>query len=541
MASDDDDPVAIDSSDEFDRYVASFRQRTCGPENRDLPMQTSETPESDSVDSDQISLSRRGFTVATAAAAASAATAGTAAAADGPSIDWTLDESPTPALRPDATEVEEASPDDPLAYVADDGSDASLADYGGRVRPRSSDSDPHNPFSFAPDNVASPEFSEFPRGATDADDDPISALDPSRWTGVDAALSLSETTPASGGDGLRIESSGLSSGSTATAEFSEFSIDSGPERKYLQLVLDVRSLSGSAEIRLKDDSGVVATGTIDSAADPSTTSTIAASTGATVYQTQVGELASPTTIQSVVVAILDGDATIDILALNLEKETSWTFGSREVTNADGEVETEDITEPTGETSFSDLSTMDIADPTITPLSVETEYLPTESSTTEVDPADPAYDTGVESVANLEVPTAYALTHTGSIDMVLTPGVSGDQYVDLAAGTSTDPVEDMSGLDDVSTSDYTGTVSTAAADAEVNMLTGIGTSEVAVVDLRLDLMSDQLSAMDSGGVAGFTGGGSGGFLQSPMGFVSAIVAGVGGYVAIARGWIGSLLS
>jgi hypothetical protein len=455
----------------------------------------------------------------------------------------------TPIPRASTTvEVEGVDPaGDPLAFVEDDGTETSLSNYGASIEETPTDADgneqPNNPFTLRADYLDVAEYSAFPRDRTDVNDEPISALDSSFWSTTSSEASVADYTPASGGAGLEFSTSGLAAGSTAGIEFTEVDITSGVSRKELQLVLNVSSLGGTAEVRVGDGT-TWATGTIDTAADGSLDSTIATSTGQWVtYQVSIGALDDTLDhISTVQVRAIDGDATISIAALNVERESKWSFGSREVweTSDETNIVTEEAVEPVGTFSIASLSSLDdvFSGGAINPVAVDVEYWPTETSVEAGDPSNPAYDEGLEIVDNIEIPSAYDLSH-GSIAVDLELGMNPSQWSTLESVTG---LSETITIEDVSSETFTDQSSgldTAESGDDV-ALGSASSGAIVAIHQKLDVTSDQLSEIESGGVAGYAGGGGGGFFSTPMGLLSTVAGGVVAYLAIARGWITSIL-
>jgi hypothetical protein len=495
-------------------------------------------------------MKRRTFMLAVAATAATAAGAGQVSARSSPELNGDSDLTPIPYAATDV-EIEGVDPGgDPLGFVEDDGAESSLEEYGGTVEQTPTDADgndqPHNPFTLRADYIDADEYSAFPRDRTDSNDDPISGLDASFWSTTSSEAAVADTTPASGGPGLEFSTSGLADGSTAGIEFTEVDITSGVSRKELQLVVSISSLGGTADVRVGDGS-TWATATIDSAADPDAVGTIATSTGdGIVFQSDVGELSSSLDqISTIQIRAHDGDATIEVAALNVERESKWSFGDREEweTSDNENIVTAEYVEPVGSYSIADLSTLDdvFTGGAINPVTVGVEYYPTSTDYETTDPADPAYDSKLEVVDNIEIPSAYELSH-GSIGVKLDLGMSPSQWITLEskAGLS-DPIE-LGDREDTSFTDQSGPLDTASVDDTIS-IGSASSGEYFAVNQGLDVTADQLEEIEGGGGATtgyFSGGGGGGFLSTPMGIVSTIGTGLAAYVAIARGWVGRLL-
>lgn len=348
-------PRGIDGSDEFFAYLERLRETwSASPHNAGRPTDTglesasrmSTSTPAERTES-QPTISRR-RAMQSAAAGIVVLAAGTPVAAASEPLD------------PDA----EVGSGDPLAYVADDGTETTLTATGYAVRERPAEDEPHNPLSLSADRIDTAEFTDFPRGVTDSDDNPISALDAAYWTLSSSSISATNTTPESGGSGLTISASGLSSGTTETARFTDVAVDSGALRKQLQVGVNIVSLASgtTVEIAAEGKGGTQATAVIDPAAtDTSRIDLIANATGTgIVYQVQLGELVSDMDgVNAIEIAINDADAEIELFALNTERESAWTLGETEVWNSEDEViETNTIEEPSGTYSIATFDSLD---------------------------------------------------------------------------------------------------------------------------------------------------------------------------------------
>ncbi|GAB7011789.1 hypothetical protein JCM18549_00600 [Halolamina salina] len=173
-----------------------------------------------------------------------------------------------------------------LDYVDNDGNIKSFTEEFGAVlaEPPEADDETHNPVGFHPSEIDTSEYTAFPRDVTrtnaDGEEEPVSALDAQEWT-TDASSTAGSITVGDAEDALTVSTSSQTSGDVASATFSNFTIDSGEQRKMLQLVLDVNTLEASAVVNVKavDAGGASVVTTIDSAADSAAESTIATTQG----------------------------------------------------------------------------------------------------------------------------------------------------------------------------------------------------------------------------------------------------------------------
>lgn len=224
-----------------------------------------------------------------------------------------------------------------------------------------------NPYTFSPAHINESEYRKFPRRS-----DNVTAIDSSEWSvsGTNAAkMAVSDEEVTNGVPGLNVSADGMLAGDTATATFENFTIESDENKRHFQHVLNVPELTADALItyKIEDSDGDYKELEINSSADANQDHVIANSTGSgIVVQPQLGDIATNTVgdgefndIEKVTITIVDGDATIISPALNLEKKSTWKFGTQAV-DTDGDGETDDtttLTEPTGEVSVQSLNSL----------------------------------------------------------------------------------------------------------------------------------------------------------------------------------------
>ncbi|WP_181691560.1 hypothetical protein [Natronomonas sp. LN261] len=511
----------------------------------------------DLIPDDVTTMTRRGALAAGAAGIATAAGVGTVGAQeanDGSALNFDVDVTPNPRAAAGLSIAEAGVEGSALEYVDDNGDEVSLSAVGGRIEERPTEGDPHNPISFSANELTAPEFEAFPRGETydesgdgDAETD-VSALDATHWSTTAAEASVSNYTPASGGKGINFSTSGVASGSEAGIRFEDVETSSGELRKWLQVGMTVVSNAGTMEFRVEDATGSTTTVVVGGSSpdwDPATGEP-------SVFQVQLGDVASSIdTIAALEVVAVDGDAEADIFALNLDRESAWTFGEREVTNSDDELETEQIEEPTGSISITSTETIgeEFSDGMIDGLSVDAEITAGGGPASDIEyeltePGNPAYDQRLTMIASIEIPTAFALSYE-SLSLEVENRLP-DQYSTVEVG---DGYADPQGLDDysdLSLSDVTTDVDGVEEGSAATVMSDPSVGNYAVVYIEADVTQGQLEEIESGAVVGWLGGsgGSGGgmwsFLSGPRAIIGGAVVGAVGYISSKAGLISSLL-
>jgi hypothetical protein len=111
-------------------------------------------------------------------------------------------------------------------------------------------SGPVNAYKYKASDVNATDFGAFPHSKDD-----VSALDASEWS-TDASstagsVSVSDVTTAPDVDAVQVSTSSQTTGDVAAASFSNFSVTSDVEKRYLQTVMDVSMLDAGAEVQLQ--------------------------------------------------------------------------------------------------------------------------------------------------------------------------------------------------------------------------------------------------------------------------------------------------
>jgi hypothetical protein len=509
----------------------------------------------------QARMGRRRFMQATAATATVAALGGVASAQES-EVNFGSDVVQNPIVQKDMT-IEEHTADmtSALEYINDSGELVSLADQGARVATNDEEDTAHNPVTLRADKFATDEYSAFPRGETyedaDGNEQDLSALDAQHWStdesGTAGSLTFETVSGANGADALHVSTSGQTSGDVAKAVLSDVEITSGIERKYLQLVASVDTLESGAVVyvRVRDSSSNVIAAKIDGSGDGTAVDVIATGTGAgQAYQSQLGEFStSLNDIVEVEIAVEGANADVTIPALNLDRESEWTYGEREFKNADDEIETETVSEPSGEFSITSLATLPevFRDGSIMDVMITAEFLASklpvaDRRTRWADSSVYDYANRLQTLVGFELPTAYALSYGSgkATDEVLLP----DQRYNEIGFSRESELPSWTDVDDdnVTWTDRTSQYESTDIGETVEITPSVSTGEVLVVFTDVFLSDDQrgtATTFSSGGGGAVMTGAGGGFLGSAASIIMTVAAGLTAYFSYAKGLIPGL--
>ena len=471
-------------------------------------------------------MTRRGAMLAGGALFATAMTAGTAAGEGDLTINYDSEFAHEPTAIGDVHVAEHRPEFDAFGYVADDDSErvlevASLAS-------REDEDEPNNPIRIRADMIDFDDGRAFPRDLThevDGDEEDGSALDAEFWTGDLATIE-------DDGDALRLQ------GSTGSATFDEFTIDSGEQRRILQLVANVDTLEvdASVDVEVVDAAGNSVIATIDSAADDAADATIATTQGSgVIYQHQIGDLDGGSeldTLEEIVVTVDGAEADVTIHALNLESSSRWEFGTREYVNDEDDLDDRTVYEQSGYfgiTSWSSLYDSDrLSDATV----YDVEYPDAELEATDVDVMTEDggrydYDTRLHAVYSWDLPSAYDLDIELSelVDEVAHP--SG-RYLTMEVTTDESDVVTVDDVDDVEWTSRTSSYTDASIGDEVSLSTTLDSADVFALHEDVLLTGDEASevAVTESALGGPTGREGGGFLSTILSVPGMILSGLG---------------
>ena len=442
-----------------------------------------------------------------------------------------------------------------LEYIDNDGNRVSLSSAGGIVATREESDEPHNPVALRADKIAHAELTDWPRGETyddgDDEDADVYALDATHWTvdesGTGGTLTVEDVDSPAGTTALHVAAADLAADDVATATFGEFeSISSGIARKYLQLVVTVDELPSETAVylRVKDDGGNAVETWIDADADSGADGTIATATGpGQVYQRELGELDGVDDLDEIAeveIAVEDGDVDLTLTALNLERESRWSLGSREYED-DDDVSTETVYEPsdvyevTGVDSLDD----DFGSATIHDLEVDVEFVASELGDDGADDwawyeDDLDYDYRLEHIVEWDLPTAYDLSYDDvSVrdEVRLRSGRYDSAGVLVGAPDETVEVDQLDDQD--GWSDEVSTYSDAGRGDEITLTTSPDGGERIWWHVETLHHDDEHDDATSEAAVGAGPTRSGGFIDPVLGVILSAIAGVLGYAAWVR--------
>jgi hypothetical protein len=505
----------------------------------------------DLIPDDVTTMTRRGALAAGAAGLATAAGVGTVAAQSSTVLDFSSDLTPAPWLTGTAT-IETVTPEmSDLGYINDSGETVSLSDSGGVVASREDADTPHNPTRIRADLIDSTEYTAFPRGETydesgdgDADTD-IRAVDATHWTVDNSSTAGSLSVADADGDALRVSTTGQTSGDTAVATFSDFTIGDGEARRYLQLVANVDLLEAGAivTVRVRDAASNTVEAMIDPSGDTSNANIIAAAQGDGIaYQTQLGELTGGPnldTIEELEIEVAEANADVVFEGINLERESRWSFGTREFVNADDDLETKTMREPVGYTGIASVDDLRETFPDADINSVEydvefrAEETPSDWWDLKVSTAERSdYPQRLEIAGGFEIPTAYELSISIS-DLYGMRTLAASRYDAWEFATGLDELPDLDDVEDISWTSRTESIRNGDLEAEQNLASTPTSDSVTGISINLQLEDDEVSSMTraagGGGGAAFSEGG--GFLSTLVGKVTAVIMGLAGALGL----------
>lgn len=249
--------------------------------------------------------------------------------------------------------------DSPLGYLDDSAEQANLADDGARVVEEADDTDePHNPFQLNVTQMNADGLYLWPRDETyeDEDDDEHDVVwySPDYYA-TDAEVTLSEDDNDVDGHVLNAVADGVGEIATATIDDEETDIDADfDERNYFSIIVRVNDLHTDGQIQfvIRDEDNNDVTLYIDDDMDSADDEVIATETGVHTAQVRLEDLDGSSDvgeIDSFHIEFHDEDADIDIFALDIGRPSRWEFGEVEEEDDDGDLETNTVYEPEGET------------------------------------------------------------------------------------------------------------------------------------------------------------------------------------------------
>ena len=411
-----------------------------------------------------------------------------------------------------------------------------------------------NPYHFVATDIDFSDGAGFPHAEAN-----VSAVDnETRWSidesSTAGSMAVLDSTTAPGVEALEVSTSSQTSGDTAVTAFSDVSVTSDAEKRYLQAMLDVNSLDTGAtvELRAVDSDGDYVATTISSDATASDDDVIATGTGeGYVIQEQIGALTvagngdgTIAEIESIEIAVMDGDADIRVSALNADKTSEWTLGDERVnTDDEDDFETEsitDVSEP-GPIGVYDVDTMGPAfdSAEINGLEIPMEFRASDLANDEQDvnvtfseaAQYPNFENRMEAYYRLELPSAYDLSYANAaLKQDVTLPNSRYQTVEVAEGASDTDFDDISGWVDV-----LGSVSSQGDTVTLDDTIQPG-QEIAFHTTVLVTDDEKSELQQLGGAGQFAASGDGGLLSMLLSPLGALAAAGGALLARIRGLI-----
>jgi len=444
------------------------------------------------------------------------------ALADDSEVNHGADATPDPTLSATVEkDVHDTAWSSALTYEADDGSMKTL---NGEVN-----SSVDNPYGFVASDLNFSDAGVFPSAKSD-----VSMLEAAEWSvdesGTAGSASVTDTRTAPDVEAVNLATSSQTSGDTATFTADNFSITSDEQKRHLQVVLDVNTLDSgaSAEVQVVDEDGDMKVAEID-ASRSSGEDLIANSTGeGIIYQTQLGDLSTEgsgdgdfNNIQRVDVVVSDANADVDISAINLERMSTWTFGTKLAdTDSDDDLEEVDHVETRegGTLAIHDLDTVQFDDADIMGLTVDIRVNASDLGSedvelnTTVDDGNtyPNFHGTTTLYYRFELPDAYELSFSDErlVDEQTVPE-SRVMSVEYAEDTGTTEFGQIDSWTD-KTSLYSGEGTTAEIDYTIH------SGQTAVLKYQFKLTESEFDAIQSsssgGGGGVLASGGGGGVLD-----------------------------
>ena len=447
-----------------------------------------------------------------------------------------------------------------LEYEDDSGTVRDLSStHGVRVAPRPEppeDGSPvaHNPVAYPLRDVESDEFTAFPRETFELDTDgnpdtsaPVNWTDSTNWT-TGTNMSIVEGS----GDAV------LFSGTDDSATFAhpEWSITEDERRHQMLVVLDVVSLGTGAtvEVRASDSTGTnpSAVATIDDAGDPSAEDVIATSVGdGYLFQAPLGDLEPGVASIDNVEVVVTGTAEVRLHALNLDRTSPLSFGTREFVETDDDgnesLATEEVLDHNsgGPVEIMSLDTVDAAlgDSTLRDVVVDVEQrardLPSEFVASERSDTPTGYDYEDRFTLGFthKLPAAYDLDHNVT-DVSLRGAVSSSRYFAVGYSTPSTEPDDATGYQDLTLTDVSSQLNPTVEDPETQLVASIIPSDGIDVVIDLALTPDETRDLTSAGMGGFalasSSSGDSGPLSGVRSLILVIASVIGGAIAWTRG-------
>ncbi|WP_134671725.1 hypothetical protein [Halorussus marinus] len=407
--------------------------------------------------------------------------------------------------------------------------------------------------AYRADRIDADELGQYPR-VSNEENNSVTWLNAGNWTASGASISVTDADGSTAADveAVQVTTDGsLTDGSSAHVAYTEQSITSDVEKRYLQLVANVDDLDSGAQlsVQVRDGDGDYVAAVVNSSRDATAGDVIANQTASgVIFQEQLGQLevagsgdGSLDAIEEVRVVAEDGDATATITGLNVQKKSRWDFGDERVPDTSTDDE-DDYTDQTvyerpegGEINASDLTGMGdtFSDAAINKLRyLNVEYRmqdDADASTIEFPEASnyPNYPNLIDVSYRQTIPTAYDLTH-GNLELKTEQSFLSERYTQFRYAEGVGDTE-TGDIGESSWIDLSGELGdrnqTIVADSTVQSDTTY------VVQMEAKLQESQYDALQptqgGGGFWGSSGGGGGPFAS----MYNWIAGGIAGLLAM----------
>ena len=445
----------------------------------------------------------------------------------GAGIDLGSDSVQTAETRADWTKKTHQLDWDVAQYEGDNGSMVSA--------PMEVNSSADNPYSYVPTHVAFEDAGEFPHSKSNE-----SALDADDWSTSGSLITASNAEPAPGVRAISVATDGsMTSSDTATASYSNFSVETDEAKKFLQLGVDVNTLDSGTVVWVKatDANGDVKRAQINGTSGATTNeSTIATGTGdGYIYQRQFGKMdtialgdGTFNDISSVEIIVSGGDADVDVTMLNFDKMSKYQYGTRMVdTDGDDNLESEDIYETTGgQISISSLESLSMPDSAeIKNLVVDSIFTANSSNveaTFEETPDDPVYYGTATYYIPVGLESAYDISYANA-ETYANQSLASERYVEVSYAEA---VGDTDPQNVTSWSSYTDSFSSVGTEVVIDNTKQPGQTSYVKIKLRLTEEGFNAAQQSSSGGAIFGPGGSSGGGLGNLPVIGGVIGALG---------------
>jgi len=416
-------------------------------------------------------------------------------------LNQSADKTPNPRITSQVTKSEHKMGDwGAMDYQANDGSMATL--------PGEINQSVDLPVAYKATDVNFSAADEFPR-STDADHATESQLWTKDASGSAGTGTVSNTTTATGVDAVQMSTSSQTSSDTMSFTYSDFTVSSDENSRYLQIALDVNTLDSGATVNVSvvDSDGderraILATG--ENYADANV---IGNSTGeGLVYQEELGQIplegsgsGTWNDIEKVRVDVHDANADVEISALNLERQSPWTWGENEtsqITNH-GEGGYINITSlGTLGSTFEDATLHDVSIQVDLPASNLSDDRVEANFTRDETDAYPGYFGTADIYYRVSARSAYDLSW-GNPETVETQSLPGNRYITVEHASGVGSTD----FQDIEDSKWTDKTDSYGAEGENVSVASISSGDENVIHYELKLQEDRFKRFQRSGAPG----------------------------------------